>query len=173
MEFEKLINLRESCRNFDPEKDVDDEKIRKIIESSILSPSACNGQPYFFTVCKGDMAKKVEKACATLGMNKFSLDAPALVVISERPYVKSASVGAKVKNNDYRSIDIGIATAFMTLEAKNQGVSNCILGWFDEVKIQKLLNIEERIRLVVLLGYPKDDKIRDKKRKSIEEISNL
>ncbi len=173
MEFEKLINLRESCRNFDPKKDVDDEKIRKIIESSILSPSACNGQPYFFTVCKGDMAKKVEKACATLGMNKFSLDAPALVVISERPYVKSASVGAKVKNNDYRSIDIGIATAFMTLEAKNQGVSSCILGWFDEVKIQKLLNIEERIRLVVLLGYPKDDKIRDKKRKSIEEISNL
>ncbi len=173
MEFDKLINLRESCRNFDSSKDVEDEKIRKIIESSNLSPSACNGQPYFFSALKGDMAKQVEKACSTLGMNKFALDAPALIVISEKPYVKSAGVGAKVKNNDYRSIDIGIATAFMTLEAQNQGVSSCILGWFDEEKIQKILDIKERIRLVVLLGYSKDEKPRDKKRKSIDEISNI
>lgn len=173
MEFEKLINLRESCRNFDSLKDVEDEKIRKIIESSNLSPSACNGQPYFLTVLKGDMAKNVEKACATLGMNKFALDAPSLIVVSEKPYVKSASLGAKVKNNDYRSIDIGIATAFITMEATNQGLSTCILGWFDEPKIQSLLDIKDRIRLVILLGYSKDEKPRVKKRKTIDQISNL
>lgn len=173
MEFDKLINLRESCRNFDKSKDVEDEKIRKIIESSVLSPSACNGQPYFFTVLKGDMAKEVEKACATLGMNKFAYDAPALIVVSEKPYVKSALAGSKIKNNDYRSIDIGIATAYMTLEAQNQGISSCILGWFDEEKIQNLLSIKDRIRLVVLLGYSKDEKPRVKKRKTISEISNL
>ena len=33
------------------------------------------------------------------------------------PYVKSAAMGAKVKGNDYRSIDIGIVTAYLTAEA--------------------------------------------------------
>ena len=62
MEFNKLINLRESCRSFDPQKEVSDEIIKNIIESARLSPSACNGQPYFFTVCKGDKAKEIAKA---------------------------------------------------------------------------------------------------------------
>ena len=161
MEFNKLINLRESCRSFDPQKEVSDEIIKNIIESARLSPSACNGQPYFFTVCKGDKAKEIAN------------DAPSLIVISEKPYVKSAAMGAKIKNNDFRSIDIGIATAYLTLEATNQGVSTCILGWLEEKEIQKLLGIEDRIRLVILLGYPKDEKIREKKRKQISELSNI
>ena len=173
MEFNKLINLRESCRSFDPQKEVSDEIIKNIIESARLSPSACNGQPYFFTVCKGDKAKEIAKATTKMGMNKFANDAPSLIVISEKPYVKSAAMGAKIKNNDYRSIDIGIATAYLTLEATNQGVSTCILGWFEEKEIQKLLGIEDRIRLVILLGYPKDENIREKKRKQISELSNI
>lgn len=173
MEFNKLINLRESCRKFDPSKDVSYEKIEKIITSAILAPSACNGQPYYFTVCKGEEAKKVAQATTKMGMNKFALDAPCLIVISEKPYVKTAALGAKLKNNDYRSMDIGIAASYITLEATNQGLSTCILGWLEEEEIQKILNIKERIRLVIVLGYPKDDKIREKKRKTIEEISNL
>jgi hypothetical protein len=43
-----------------------------------------------------------------MGMNKFASDAPVLMVISETPYSKTAALGAKLKNNDYRSIDIGI-----------------------------------------------------------------
>lgn len=173
MEFSQLINLRESCRNFDSSKDITNEQIEKMINSAILAPSACNGQPYYFTVCKGEEAKKVAKATTKMGMNKFALDAPCLIVISEKPYVKSAALGAKIKNNDYRSIDIGITTAYLTLEATNQGLSTCILGWLEEGEIKKILNIEERIRLVIAVGYPKDDKIREKKRKTIEEISNL
>ena len=106
-----------------------------------------------------------------MGMNKFASDAPVLLVISEMPYVASAAFGAKVKKNDYRSIDIGIVTAYITAEAAAQGIGSCILGWLDDEKIRAICSLEEPVRLVITLGYPKDDdKLRTKKRKDIDEL---
>ena len=80
-------------------------------------------------------------------------------------------MGAKVKNNDYRSIDIGIATAYLTAEAAAQGLSTCILGWLDNEKICKLCNLEHPARLVITLGYAaEDEKLRAKKRKELDEL---
>ena len=103
-------------------------------------------------------------------MNKFAAQAPVLIVISEMPYVKSAAMGAKVKNNDYRSIDIGITTAYLTAEAAAQGLGTCILGWFDDDKIRSICNLSYPARLVITVGYPKDDTVRAKKRKEITEL---
>ena len=104
-------------------------------------------------------------------MNKFAVQAPVLLVLSEKPYVKSAAMGAKVKNNDYRSIDIGIACAYLTAEATAQGLSTCILGWFDDPKIRELCGIEEPARLVITLGYAAaGDKLRPNKRKDLQEL---
>ena len=64
-----------------------------------------------------------------MGMNRFASDAPILLVISEKPYVATAALGAKAKGIDYRSIDIGILAAYLTAEATAQGLSTCILGW--------------------------------------------
>ena len=66
------------------------------------------------------------------GMNKFAVQAPVCIVISEGAYVRTAALGAKGKGNDYRSIDIGILTAYLTAEATAQGQSTCILGWLDD-----------------------------------------
>ncbi len=171
MEFSKLVLNRQSTRSYNPNKTVEDEKITAILESVRLSPSACNSQPYHFTICKGETAKQVAKATMGLGMNKFAIDAPVIIVVSEKPYNPTASLGAKVKHNDYRSIDIGIAVSYLTLEATEQGLGTCILGWFDEAKIKSICNIKERVRLVVTLGYPaNDDVLRKKKRKSINEL---
>ena len=104
-------------------------------------------------------------------MNKFAGDAPVLLVISEKPYVKTAALGAKVKGNDYRSIDIGIAAAYITAEAAAQELGTCILGWFDDEKIRQICNLDSAVRLVITIGYPKaDDKLRTKKRKSMDEL---
>ena len=146
------------------------EKLDAILEAARLAPSACNGQPYHFTVCKGDIAKEVAKTTQGMGMNKFATQAPVLIVVSEMPYVKSAALGAKVKGNDYRSMDIGIATAYLTAEAAAQGLGTCILGWFDDEKVRKICGIEHPVRLVITLGYPADDTIRPKKRKDITEL---
>ena len=170
MNFMEIAKTRQSVRGYDEARVVEREKLDAILEAARLAPSACNGQPYHFTVCKGDLAKEVAKATQGLGMNKFAVQAPVLIVISEMPYVKSAAMGAKVKNNDYRSIDIGITTAYLTAEAAAQGLGTCILGWFDDDKIRKLCGIEYPVRLVVTVGYPSDDTIRPKKRKDMAEL---
>ena len=94
-----------------------------------------------------------------------------LIVVSEMPYVKSAALGARAKGNDYRSMDIGIAVAYLTAEAAAQGLGTCILGWFDDEKLRKLCGLTKPVRLVVTLGYPEaDDALRPKKRKSLSEL---
>lgn len=171
MNFLEIANARQSTRAYDETRPVEDEKLNAILEAARLSPSACNGQPYHLTVCTGETAKEVAMSCRGLGMNKFAVQAPICIVVSEMPYVKSAAMGAKVKNNDYRSIDIGIATAYLTAEAAAQGLSTCILGWFDNEKICKLCDLEHPARLVITLGYAtEEEKLRPKKRKDLGEL---
>ena len=170
MNFYEIACNRQSCRKYDAEKPIEQEKLTAILESARLAPSACNGQPYHITVCRGENAKQVAKATMGMGMNKFAADAPVLLVISEKPYVKSAALGAKVKGNDYRSMDIGIVTAYITAEATAQGLGSCILGWLDDDKIREVCHLDGAVRLVITLGYGKDDKLRSKKRKEIEEL---
>ena len=171
MNFMEIAQARQSCRSYDENRPVEDEKLQAILEAAQLSPSACNGQPYHFTVCRGEVAKEVALACRGMGLNKFAVQAPVMIVVSEMPYVKSAALGAKVKKNDYRSIDIGIATAYLTAEAEAQGLSTCILGWLDNDKICQLCGLEYPARLVITLGYAKEgDTLRPKKRKSLEEL---
>ena len=171
MNFYEIAQARQSCRSYDSTRPIEQEKLDAILESARLSPSACNGQPYHFTVCRGETAAAVAKACSGMGMNKFAADAPVLIVVSEENYVASAAFGAKVKGNDYRSIDIGIATAYLTAEAAAQGLGTCILGWFDDQKIRDICGLDKPVRLVITLGYAsKGDKLRPKKRKEISQL---
>lgn len=171
MNFTEIAENRQSCRSYNPDREIEQEKLDNILKSARLAPSACNGQPYQITVCHGEAAKKVSMATQGMGMNKFATDAPIMLVISEKPYVATAALGAKVKKNDYRSIDIGIVAAYITAEATAQGLGTCILGWFNDADIREICHIEGQVRLVITLGYAKDDdKLRAKKRKEIDEL---
>jgi nitroreductase len=109
-----------------------------------------------------------------MGMNKFATDAPVLIVLSEMPYVASAALGAKVKKNDYRSIDIGILAAYITAEATAQGLGTCILGWLEDQEIREICGLDGAVRLVITLGYASaEDKLRAKKRKDITELVKI
>jgi len=170
MNFTEIANTRQSCRSYDPARPVEQEKLDAILEAMRLAPSACNGQPYHVTVCRGEAAREVAKATAGLGMNKFAVQAPVLLVISEEDYVKSAGMGAKLKNNDYRSMDIGIAVAYLTAEAAAQGLGSCILGWLDDAKIRAVCGLTHPVRLVITLGYAANDPQRVKKRKRLDQL---
>ena len=171
MNFTEIANARYSCRNYDPTREVEREKLDAVLKTAVLAPSACNSQPYRITVCRGETAKEVANACMGMGMNKFASQAPILLVISEMPYNKSAALGSKVKGNDYRSIDIGIVTAYITAEATAQGLSTCILGWFDDKRLRSLLDLDHPVRLVITLGYADEkDTLRLKKRKELTEL---
>ena len=174
MNFTEIAENRQSCRSYDPTRIVEPEKLDRILEAARLSPSACNGQPYQITLCKGEAAKKVAKATQKMGMNKFASNAPVLLVLSEMPYVASAALGARVKKNDYRSIDIGILAAYITAEATAQGLGTCILGWFEDPEIRVLCGLDGTVRLVITLGYASpEEKPRAKKRKEIPELVKI
>ena len=172
MDFLEIANARQSCRSYDETRAVEHEKLEKVLEAVRLSPSACNGQPYTLTVCTGEKAKEVALLTRGMGgMNKFAVQAPVCIVISEAPYNRTAALGAKVKGNDYRSIDIGIMTAYLTAEATAQGLSTCILGWLDDEKIRASIGTDHPTRLVITLGYAKEDEnLRPKKRKELGEL---
>lgn len=171
MNFTEIAQKRQSCRAYDPERAVEREKLDAILHAARLAPSACNSQPYHLTVCTGDTAKEVAACVTGMGMNRFAADAPVLIVISEAAYNATAAAGAKIKHNDYRSIDIGIVTAYLTAEATAQGLSTCILGWLSDEKLRTVCGLSRPVRLVITLGYAKEgDPLREKKRKPLSEL---
>ncbi len=171
MNFTEIAENRQSCRSYNPNRPVEQEKLDRILSSARLAPSACNGQPYHITVCTGTAAGKVAEAVQGMGMNKFAMDVPVMLVISEKPYVATAGLGAKIKGIDYRSIDIGILAAYITAEAAAQGLATCILGWLDDEAIRKICHLDGAVRLVITLGYADDnDKLRPKKRKDLDTL---
>ena len=174
MDFIEITKQRQSCRCYNPDRAVAEDKLMRILGAARLAPSACNGQPYQLTVCLGERAKEVARATQGMGMNKFATDAPVVLVISEKPYVASAALGAKVKNNDYRSIDIGILAAYITAAATDEGLSSCILGWLDDAKVRKACDLDGAARLVIALGYAADgDALREKRRKDFDELVKI
>jgi nitroreductase len=94
-----------------------------------------------------------------------------VAVVREKTNLTTA-VGRALKDKNYPLIDIGIATAHFCLQATAEGLSTCIIGWFDEKKIKELLKIPKplRLELIILVGYPPTKEIRNKKRKETTEI---
>ena len=171
MNFTEIAKNRQSCRAYDSTRAVEKEKLDAILASARLAPSACNGQPYHLTVCTGETAKNVAKATMGKTMNRFVADAPVMIVISEEAYVPTAALGAKIKGIDYRTIDIGIVSAYITAEAAAQGLGSCILGWINDADIREACGLDRPVQLVVCIGYAKDgDKLRKKKRKDLDEL---
>ena len=102
MDFLEIANARQSCRSYDENRAVEPEKLEKVLEAARLAPSACNGQPYLLTVYTGEKAKEVALLTRGMGgMNKFAIQAPVCIVISEAPYNRTAALGAKVKGNEF------------------------------------------------------------------------
>ena len=87
MNFSDIVINRQSCRSYDSEKPVEREKIEAILAAARLSPSACNSQPYFVTVCEGETAKKIGEICVdnVAGINKFAPKPPFSLLYPKCP----------------------------------------------------------------------------------------
>jgi nitroreductase len=164
--FLQLAQARQSDRAFIPGNRIEREVLERIVEAARLAPSACNGQPWHFTVITEDaLLKDVAAATASLGINKFAKDASALVLITHESTNITSRLGCGIKDKDFPMMDLGIASAYMTLAAESEGIGSCILGWFDEKKIKELTGIpkNKRLMLIITLGYaakPKRKKVR-------------
>lgn len=170
MNFIELITKRQSVREYS-NREVEIEKIEKCLEAARLAPSASNSQPWkLILVNDADLVKKVAAATfsSMVSFNKFTLQAPALLVmVIERPRVIT-QVGGFLKNREFPLIDIGIAAEHFCLQAAELGLGTCMMGWFGEKAIKKLLGIpkNKRLGLIISLGYaPEEYPLRQKIRK--------
>ena len=170
--FLELVMARQSDRAYEPGRKIERETLERILEAARMAPSACNGQPWHFTVVTEEaLLKEVAAATASLGMNKFAKDASALVLITHESTNITSKLGCGIKDKDFPMMDLGIASAYMTLAAEAEGIGSCILGWFDDAKLREICSLDAPARLVITLGYPKEgDKLREKKRKDMAEI---
>ncbi len=176
MIFLDLVRKRQSVRKY-LDKPVEREKIDRCVEAARLAPSASNSQPWKFIVVDGKHLKnKVANATFSklVSFNAFVPRAPVIVVVTIDKPKLMLQMGNVLKKTNYGLIDIGIATEHFCLQATEEGLGTCILGWFNEKKIKKILDIpkKNKIGLVVSLGYSGHETIREKKRKSVKEISN-
>jgi len=175
MEFLELINERQSVRRYSS-RPVEKEKIEQCLQAAFLAPSACNAQPWKFIVVDDEELKnKVAKETydSIISFNHFVPQAPVIIAIVAEKSPIVPRVGGRIKNKPYYLIDIGIAAEHICLQATELGLGTCMLGWFNEKAIKKLLNVpkERNMPLLISLGYPIDDYLQRKKiRKGFEVV---
>jgi len=177
MLFMDLVLKRRSVRRYAP-KPIPKEDILKCLEAARLAPSACNSQPWHLIVI--DEPELKNRVCDRIfsgiySMNQFAKEAAALVVVVSEKMKFLARVGAQVRDTRYYLMDIGIACEHLVLQAEELGIGSCWMGWFDEKALKDELKIprHKKIDIVIALGYPIENKLVPKTRKSLAEIHSF
>lgn len=170
--FSELAMIRQSDRKYKTQA-VEKEKIIQCLETARMSPSANNSQPWKFVVVDDFDKKELLAECSIgLGMNKFTHQCPVMIAVVLEKQNFMSSIGSIIKNKDYCLFDLGIAVNQFCLQAAALGLGTCIIGWFDEKKVKKILGVgSRRIPLMISLGYP-DAPTREKVRKPLETMSS-
>ena len=170
--FEKLVNTRQSCRNFN-DKPLEVDTVEKIARLALKAPSACNSQPWkMYVVTSPEKVKETAVALGLNGHNKFLSGAKAFIVVAEKQ--ATLKEGVKFDRNHFVKYDIGELIAYITLGAKSLGVETCIIGMVDQNLIGAAAGLGEGelCNVAVALGYS-DIPIRDKVRKPVEEMMTI
>ncbi len=177
MDFLELARRRYSCRRYS-DKPIAKEIIERCLEAARLAPSACNSQPWSFVVVQQkEMRDQVAQAAFSgmYSMNQFAKEAQAFVLVSREDSKPAAQVGQMIQGTQYNLIDLGIACEHFILQAAEEGIGSCWIGWFNAKAVKKVLKLlsRKKVEIIISLGYPQDDTIREKNRKFLGEISEI
>lgn len=169
--FCNLIKKRQSCRDFS-DKTIDIKLLYEIIDIAKNSPSACNSQPWRVYITNTFAENKKMKNCLQDGgKNKFLDGAQAFVAVYKKEeIVLNAETEVKFSSSHFAEYDIGEFTAYLTLAAKDKGLDTCIIGWVNNDKLNETFSLTGKCDIVVAFGYAKDDNVRKKTRKELNEI---
>jgi len=168
MDFNEVLLKRESIRNYDPEKPVDIEILKRIVEAGRIAPSASNYQPWeFWMISSKELLAKV-KPCYT---RQWINDAPHILVVT------GDLDHAWERADGYNSLqtDLAIAMHQMILTATNEGVGTCWVTNFDPDILRKALGIKESVKVYAItpLGYARESYTKRTviMRKPIEDVA--
>ena len=163
MDVFTAISQRTSVRAY-KSADVEEDKLKKVLEAARRSPSASNRQEWKFIIIKNKETKK-KLAKAAFGQS-FIGEAPAVIVACGTETKSIMGCGQPT-----HTVDVSIACAYMILQAYELGLGTCWIGAFKEDETKKILNIPEHVRVVAMtpLGYP-DEPPSKKYRKRLDQI---
>jgi len=161
MNVQQAIQARRSIRKYQP-KPVERDKLQALIEAVRLSPSATNSQPWkLILVDDPPIREQVARTAFSnaISFNEYALEAPVLAVLAMEPDLFHTPIGGWFKKLPFSLVGIGIAAAFFCLQAADLGLGTCIIGWFNEKAVRKILNVPRstRIGVVITLGYAADE----------------
>ena len=146
MDFKELAKERFSVRDFS-DRPVEDEKIRDILETGLLAPTAKNLQPQRVYVLKSE--KAVAKARE---LSKMAFNAPVVLMISAR---KGDAFVSPFNGMNFAETDASIATTHMMLRAAEIGLGTCWVGYFDPKAFAEAFDVpdDEEVLYLMPLGY--------------------
>jgi len=152
-EFLKLAQARYSVRSFKAQP-IEKEKLQAILQAGRLAPTACNNQPQKVYVAKSpESREKLASVCPC------TFNAPVVLVVC---YDRDRDWKNK-KMPGYRSgdTDCAIVGTHMILEAWEQGIGSCWVGWFNSDEVARVLGLPENVCVSALLpmGYAADDAV--------------
>lgn len=166
MEYFDLIQNRHATRVFD-DREVEEEKLRCVLEAANRAPSAANMQAYDIYVVK-DVRKRAALARAARAQG-FVLAAPVSLVFVANPE-RSCDESGERGRTLYPIQDATIACTFAMLAAVNVGLATVWTGSFDPDQVRTVLGAPAEMTPVSILplGYADaEPEIRD--RRSLEE----
>lgn len=169
-----LARQRQSCRTFRPEP-VPRAALERCLEAARLAPSACNSQPWRFTVVDDPATLAALGKGAFAGVHSmcaFAKTAPVLIVVETLPSKAAARIGGWFQHTEYNLIDVGIACTHLLLQAECEGLASCWLGWFNRRAIRQVLGLPWRAKIdnLLCLGLPLDPTVRPKIRKPLDQV---
>ena len=174
MKFLDLARSRQSVRRY-LDRPVDRAVIDRCLEAARLAPSACNSQPWSFLVVDDPAVVRAVSDAAFSGiyrMNRWAATAPVLIVVITGKSKYYTTLGGQVRDTRYNLIDVGIAGEHIALQAAEEGLGTCWMGWFNEKAVKRLLGLPRRTKtdIIISLGYPADERVREKQREPLDAI---
>ena len=164
MEFFDVIEKRYSFRGFE-DKEVEKEKLDKILEAARLAPTGVNFQP--FKVIVIDTKKYAEELAAIYSPEWFREAPIALCVVTS----KEKAWTRKYDGKNIADIDATIVMTHMILAAEDLGLNTCFIAAFKPDEARKFLDLDDEWEPVLFtpLGYGNAEP-RDTPRKPIDEL---
>lgn len=171
MDFLEVLERRHSVRKF-KDKQIEEEKIKRLLEVANSAPSAGNLQAYRIFLVK-DETKRQQLARAAYHQD-FVAQAPIDLVFCIDPFRSGRSYGTRGETL-YSIQDATISCTCVHLAAVDLGLGSVIVGAFDEAEVSKILSIPVTLRPIILLpmGYPDESPERTARRSLNDLVCEL
>jgi nitroreductase len=158
--IEELIKKNRSCRRFYQNHSITIEILSQLVNLARLSASAANLQPLRYILSCNESTNSEIFSCLAWAAYLKDWDGP---VEGERPAAYIIILGDTELTKDFWC-DHGIASQSILLGAREKGLAGCMIGLINKEKLRKILGIDEkyRIMLVLAIGKPKEKVVIEK-----------